>query len=180
MRIASMVLAVGILPLCAQDIKLPASLDRLSQKAEESVDVTLDGSLLKLAARFIDKDDPDAAKVRRIIARLEGVYVRSYQFASDGAYDRADVESVRTQLQAPLWGRIVGYRCRNSGEDVDVYIKTPPNGQVGGVVIIAADPRELTIVNVVGSIAPEDVAELGGQFHIPRLQGSFHYRRDVR
>jgi len=180
MRLASLVLAAGILPLCAQDIKLPANLDRLSEKAEESVDVTLDGSLLKLAARFIDKDDPDAARVRRIVGKLEGVYVRSYQFASQGAYDRADVESVRSQLQAPLWNRIVGYRHRNNNEDVDVYIKTPPSGQLGGVVIIAAEARELTIVNVVGTIDPDDVAELGGQFHIPRLQGSIHYRRDEK
>ena len=88
MRIASILLAAGLAPLWAQDIKLPASLDKLSAKAEESVDITLDGSLLKMAARFLsDKDDPDVAKVKRLLAKLEGVYVRSYQFAEDGDYE---------------------------------------------------------------------------------------------
>jgi Domain of unknown function (DUF4252) len=171
MRIASILLAAGLAPLWAQDIKLPANLDKLAQKAEESVDVTLDGSLLKLAARFLsDKDDEDVAKLRHILSKLEGVYVRSYQFAEEGEYNRSDVESVRSQLQAPAWGRIVGVRSRHSGQDVDVFLKLPGNGTLGGAVVIIAEPRQLTFVNVVGTIDPEEVADLGGQFHIPRMR----------
>ena len=173
MRIASIFLAAGLAPLWAQDIKLPANLDKLSAKAEESVDITLDGSLLKMAARFLsDKDDPDVAKVKRLLAKLEGVYVRSYQFAEDGEYSRADVESVRSQVQSPPWGRIVGVRSRRDGADVDVFLKLPSNGTLGGAVIIVAEPRQLTFVNVVGTIDPDEVADLGGQFHIPKLHGS--------
>jgi Domain of unknown function (DUF4252) len=177
MRIASILLAAGLTPLWAQDIKLPANLDKLSAKAEESVDITLDGSLLKMAARFLsDKDDPDVAKVKRLLAKLEGVYVRSYQFAEDGEYDRADVESVRSQVQSPPWGRIVGVRSRRDGANVDVFLKLPSNGTLGGAVIIVAEPRQLTFVNVVGTIDPDEVADLGGQFHIPKLHGSFSSR----
>jgi hypothetical protein len=177
MRIASILLAAGLAPLWAQEIKLPANLDKLSAKAEESVDITLDGSLLRMAARFLsDKDDPDVAKVKRLLAKLEGVYVRSYQFAEDGEYSRSDVESVRSQLQAPTWGRIVGVRSRRDGNDVDVFLKLPGNGTLGGAVIIVAEPRQLTFVNVVGTIDPEEVADLGGQFHIPKLHGSFSTR----
>jgi Domain of unknown function (DUF4252) len=177
MRIASILLAASLAPLWAQDIKLPANLDKLAQKAEESVDVTLDGSLLKLAARFLsDKDDEDVAKLRRILSKLEGVYVRSYQFAEEGEYNRSDVESVRSQLQAPAWGRIVGVRSRHNGQDVDVFLKLPGNGTLGGAVVIIAEPRQLTFVNVVGTIDPEEVADLGGQFHIPRMHASFSSR----
>jgi hypothetical protein len=177
MRIASILLAAGLAPLWAQDIKLPANLDKLAARAEESVDVTLDGSLLKMAARFLsDKDDEDVAKLKHVISKLEGVYVRSYQFAEEGEYSRADVESVRSQLQAPTWGRIVGVRSRHSGQDVDVFLKLPGNGQLGGAVIIVAEPRQLTFVNVVGTINPEEVADLGGEFHIPRMRASFSSR----
>ena len=37
MRIAIMVMAVGLTPLWAQEIKLPASVEKLAEKAEESV-----------------------------------------------------------------------------------------------------------------------------------------------
>jgi len=173
MRFASLILLVaGLAPLGAQEIKLPASLDRLSEKAEESVDITLDGPLLKLAGRFLSDKDADEAKVKRIVGKLEGVYVRCYEFASEGAYDRADIESVRTQLQAPAWGRVVGVKSRHDGENVDVFLKVPASNEIGGVVIIVAGPRELAFINIVGTIQPEDVAELSGHFNIPGMRAS--------
>jgi len=37
---------LAVLPLAAQDIKMPAGLDRLADKASDVVDVSLDGALL--------------------------------------------------------------------------------------------------------------------------------------
>jgi len=36
-------------------------------------------------------------------------------------------------------------------------------------VIIATEPKELTIVSIIGSIRPEDVRDLGGHLGIPKL-----------
>ena len=80
------------------------------------------------------------------------------------------------KLQSPTWGRIVGVRSRRDGANVDVFLKLPSNGTLGGAVIIVAEPRQLTFVNVVGTIDPDEVADLGGQFHIPQLHGSFSSR----
>ncbi len=46
-----------MLPAAAQEIKLPASWDRLAEKASEVVNVTMDSSMLQLAGKFLsDKD----------------------------------------------------------------------------------------------------------------------------
>ncbi len=179
MNKAIIVWAAVLMPLAAQEIKLPANLDRLAAKAEESVDVTLSGSMLRLAAKFISDRDADAANIRRLIAGLEGIYVRSFTFAREGEYNRADVDALRAQVQAPSWSRIVGVTSKRTGEDVDVFFKIGGGDKLGGIVIIAAEPRELTIVNIVGTIDPDDLVELGGEFHIPRLQvnARFHTRR---
>jgi len=167
MRIAMMMVAAFV-PLWGQEIKLPANLDALSAKAVESVDVTLDGSMLRLAARFADKDDNNG-DVKKLLAGLNGIYVRSYQFAAEGEYDKADVDAVRAQFQAPTWARVVGVRSKRHGDDVDVYFKTASSGTLGGIVVISAEPRELTIVNIAGTIDPAQLSHLGGQFHIPML-----------
>ncbi len=167
MKIAMMMVA-ALVPLCAQEVKLPANLDALSAKAVESVDVTLDGSMLRLAAKFAGKEDTND-KVKKLLAGLEGVYVRSYQFAGEGEYNKADVDAVRTQFQPPAWSRIVGVRSKRHDNDVDVYFKTAGNGSLGGIVVISAEPKELTIVNIVGTIDPAQLSQLGGQFHIPEL-----------
>src|SRR5215472_6249171 len=153
MRIAAAPVFVAILaPVWAQEVRLPANLDVLSAKAEESVDVTLDKSLLQLAARMIPDKDRDAVRMKKLVAGLDGIYVRSYEFAGEGEYSKADVEAVRAQLHAPLWARMVGVRSRHGHGDVDVYYKTAGDGTIAGVVLLSAEPRELTIVSIAGTL----------------------------
>lgn len=169
MRIGVAVLALVVLaPLCAQDMRLPANIDALSAKAEDSVDVTLDGSMLRLAAKWLP-DTGEDAKAKKVLAGLEGIYVRSYHFAAEGEYTKSDVETFRSQFRTPGWSRLVGARSKRSGGDADVFIKVDASGNLGGLVVIAAEPRELTVVNIVGTIDPTQLADLGGRFHIPGL-----------
>jgi hypothetical protein len=169
MRISLVVLAAAALvPLWAQEMRLPANLEALSAKAEESVDVTLDGNMLRLAAKWLP-DTGEDAKAKKLIAGLEGIYVRSYQFAAEGEYNKADVDAVRSQFRGPGWSRIVGARSKRHGGDADVFIKADASGNIGGIVVIATEPRELTIVNIAGSIDPTQITDLGGRFHIPIL-----------
>jgi hypothetical protein len=56
----------------------------------------------------------------------------------------------------------------NAGENVDVFFKLE-NDKMAGIVIIAAEPKELTFVNIVGPLEVDQLAELGGEFGIPRL-----------
>ena len=48
-----------------------------------------------------------------------------------------------------------------------------------GIVVIAAEPRELTIVHISGNLDPEKLAELGGDFGIPRFERG-HWHREAR
>jgi len=169
MKIGMAVLAAAALaPIWAQEMRLPANMDALSAKAEEAVDVTLDGSMLRLAAKWLPDTEEDA-KAKKLIAGLEGIYVRSYQFAAEGEYTKADVDAFRDQFRAPGWSHLVGARSKRHGDDADVYIKVDASGNIGGIVVIAAEPRELTVVNVVGKLDPAQITDLGGRFHIPIL-----------
>ena len=180
MKIASVVLAAALAPLLAQEIKLPPSIEKLAEKAEESVDVTLSKSMLQMAARFLSDKDSEEAKAKKIVAGLESVSVRSFEFAREGEYNPADVDAIRAQLQAPAWSRFVGARSKRSGQNADVYFKDAPGGQLGGIVVIAAEPTRLTIVNLIGRLDAAQLADLGGQFGIPRLDlSNMHFgRRD--
>jgi hypothetical protein len=122
---------IALARLGAQDIKLPASLDRLAAKASEVVDVTLDANLLQLASRFLSDKDPDDAKVKKLIGGLKGIYVRSFEFDKPGEYQDSDVEPPRTQLRTPAWSRIVGVRSLKSGENSEVYVKTGTERSAG-------------------------------------------------
>jgi hypothetical protein len=153
----------------AQDVKIPANIEKLSAKAVETVNVTVDGALLQLAGKFLSSNDPDQKQVKNLIGNLKGIYVRSFKFENAGEYSEADVESLRSQLRGAEWARIVNVTSRQGGDNVDVAYKMD-KGKISGLVVIAAEPRELTIVNIVGPIDLDQLSSLGGQFGIPKVE----------
>jgi hypothetical protein len=153
-----------------QDIKLPPELDkRLAEKATEVVDVTLDGPMLNVGARFLSNRDPEQARVKQLVTGLKGIYVRSYQFDKENEYSASDVEAIRNQLKKPEWSRMVGVTSRKSGENAEVYLRMEGD-KTTGLAVIAAEPRELTVVNISGPIDPEQLSELGGHFGVPKVK----------
>jgi len=156
-------------PAYGQNARLQIDhLDRLASTAAETVDVTIDSSLLQVASKFLSSKKADEARIKELIAGLKGVYVKSFQFDNEGEYTEADVDMIRSQLRAPGWTRIVDVKSRRSGENVEVYTMIEADN-VAGLAIIAAERRELTIVNIVGPIDLEKLADLEGQFGIPRF-----------
>jgi hypothetical protein len=43
------------------------------------------------------------------------------------------------------------------------------DGRIKGIAVIASEPREFTIVNVIGDIDIDKLSKLEGQFGIPKL-----------
>jgi len=140
----------------------------LADKASESVNVTLDSALLGMGCRFLDASDPEEASAKKLCNSLSGIYVRSYTFDSDFAYPKADVDGVRRQLSGPGWSRMVQAHSKRENTDVDVFMLLD-NGKAMGLAIIASEPREFTIVNIVGTIDLEQLHELEGKFGVPAL-----------
>jgi len=154
-------------------VAIPASAQRvnidfpnLADKADEVVDVTLDASMLKVAAKFLTGNDPDQRAVRDMIGGLQGIYVRSYEFTKEGEYDRGIVDQIRSQL-GPTWKALVTVRSKTK-ENVNIMADMRGE-QVVGLVIISAEPRELTLVNLVGNIDIDRLASLEGEFGIPHI-----------
>jgi hypothetical protein len=140
----------------------------LAQKATESVTITLDPALLAMAGRFLDGNNPQDAAAKEVIKGLQGIYVRSYTFDQDSAYRQADIDAVRNQLSAPGWNRLVETRSRKTHANVDIYIMVE-NNQAIGLAVIASEPRQFTIVNIVGAIDLDKLHKLEGQLGVPNL-----------
>ncbi len=141
----------------------------LADKASDSVVISLDPSTLGMAAKFLDSHDAGDAATLDVLKGLQGIYVRSYSFEKDGAYSEADIDSVRGQLNGPGWSRLVQTRSRKSHSNVDIYLMVS-GGKAVGLGLIASEPRQFTIVNIVGAIDLDKLHKLEGQFGIPMLQ----------
>lgn len=148
------------------ELRIP-DFSHLSSKARDSVDITLDGFLLRIAQKFAAADSGDNEELA-ILRDIKSVRVRNFEFDADDAYSKADVESVRKQLAAPGWSPLAQVHRRESQEHVDVFLNTSGD-KIMGIAVIASEPRSFTIVNVVGNIDVDKLAKLEGEFGIPRV-----------
>ena len=160
-----LLLAGCLATLSAQQFKI--DLDRLTAKASDSVDLSLNGATLQLAARFLGSKDPDEARVKKLISGLEGIYIRTFEFKNAGEWSPADLESVRKQLRSPEWSRVVGVTSGPNRTE-EIYLRNE-NKKLSGVAIIVGEAKELTVVNIVGPIDLDSLADLGGHLGIPKV-----------
>jgi hypothetical protein len=143
-------------------------LSRLSSQSGEVVDVAVDEAMLKQASGLLSASSADPA-IKAIVSGLKAVYVKSFQFDRDGAYTPADVDLVRSQLKTP-WSRIVNIQSQREREQVEVYVWREGD-QPGGLAVLVVEPRELTVVNLIGRIDLSLLAALQGHFGVPRELG---------
>lgn len=178
MRFRSVILACALLALpalsAAADPPLPGRLQlpdfsALAKKATQSVDISLDPSLLHMASGLInDNGGGNNAAINGLISGVKGIYVRSYTFDKPDEYSKADVRAVQAQLLAPGWQPIVSTHDLKQGSMVDIYVRRSGN-HTDGIAIISAQPLQLTIVNIVGPIDLAKLAQLQGQFGVPKV-----------
>ena len=167
-RVAALACGMAAL-LWAQQFKF--NLDHLASKASNAVDVSLNKDMLQFAGKFLNSKNADEAKAKNLIGGLDGIYIKSFEFARDGEWTQADLDQVRSQLKAPEWGRIIGVKATEDKENVEVFVRTEA-GKVTGIAVLATDPREFTVANIVGNISLDSLADLGGQFGLPRMQNT--------
>jgi hypothetical protein len=168
MNNAIVILLLGALPALAQGVKFPPELERLASKAVETTNVTLDSGMLKSMAGLLGTDEV-GQKTKDLASRLKGIWVRSFKFAKEGEYSMSDLESIRSAIRGPGWSSVISVRDKN--DSADVAIKREGD-RIVGLVVLAAEPKELTFVNIEG---PVDLSQLGnlGSLGVPNINTGF-------
>jgi hypothetical protein len=158
--------AAAAVPLAAQ---IQFGLDNLASKAKESVDITLDASMLRLAGGFLSKKgDSDNQAFQKMLAGLKNVTVKSFTFAEEGQYKIEDLQPIRDQLRKAGWTTFINVREKT--ETTEIYSKSDAGGtQSGGLALLVAEPKELTVIYIEGAIDLSGLANLAGHFGIPDL-----------
>jgi len=143
-------------------LPLPPQLEKdLAARAANVTEVTLGKNMLDFATKFMDNKDKDQAAARQLIQGLDGIYVRDYEFDKDGQYSMDQIDQLRRAFETPEWSPIVRTHESKSNETTDVMVKLV-NGQPQGMFILSAEPRELSIVLILGPIRMDQLGMLKG------------------
>jgi uncharacterized protein DUF4252 len=132
----------------------------LAAKASNVTEVTLGKNMLGFAAKFMNGKDSDEAATRQLIEGLDGIYVREYEFDKEGDYSTDEIEKLRQYFETSEWTPIVREREKKGGESTDVMVKLV-NGESHGMFILSAEPKELSIVLILGPIRMDQLGKLG-------------------
>ena len=169
LMLPGLLLAVLAAQASAQDARIQmGQLDRFADMADKVISVDVNESLIKLAMSALsEKRSPNEAKIKDILSGLKGVYVKRFEFDKEGAYAAGDVDYIRSQFSGPGWERIANVRSKREGS-YDVVMMYE-GSVIRGLAVLAAEPRALTVVNVIGTIDVAKLRDLEGNFGIPKF-----------
>lgn len=142
----------------------------IAERASNVTEVTLGKNMLAFAAKIMNGKNNDDAEARHLIEGLDGIYVRDYEFDKEGEFSAEQVEQLRKYFETSEWSPIVRERERKTGESTDVMVKLV-NGETRGMFILDVEPKELTIVLILGPIRMEDLHKLKGVAGLGMMDG---------
>ncbi|HEY9127739.1 MAG TPA: DUF4252 domain-containing protein [Acidobacteriaceae bacterium] len=160
------IVMTGAIAFGQDALPAPSPIEKmLAERATHVTEVTLDKNMLAFASKFMDKDGDDEGK--QMIRNLKGVYVREYEFDKENSYTQADVDGLRKYFEGSDWSPMVHERTKGQAAGTDVYVKLA-DGAMQGLFVLDAEPKELSLVLILGPIDPNQISKLGGSFGIPR------------
>jgi hypothetical protein len=158
-------------PAKAGEPSLPGQVDfgsfSPSKSGGEFVEVNVPSSLISMAAKFIEKQEPDVAQM---LNGLKLVHVNVLAMDDSNRDDmKQRAEKVRSNLSGHGWERIVC--AQKDNQDVGVFLKMDGNKAVQGLTVVVLDgEKHAVFVNIVGDIRPEQLASLGEKLNIEPLK----------
>ena len=147
-------------PAQTEQLPAPSPIEKdLAARASDVTEVTLGKNMLAFAAKIMNGKDDDDVETRKLIEGLEGIYVREYEFDKPGEFSADEVDQLRKYFETSEWSPMVKERERKTGESTDVMVKLV-NGESHGIFILDAEPKELTIVLILGPIKMDELGKL--------------------
>src|SRR5579862_9541286 len=149
--------ALASVPASAQKLNLNLNFDALAKNATEKTELSLEGPLLEMLRQKLAKAGDQDNKAA-LLASIDQVSVHSYEYAKPGDYADSDLDPLRKQMaSAAGWSRLLDVKEKDESTQIYVLMQ---GDKPAGFLLIAAEPKELTVIHVAGSIQLAQLKEL--------------------
>lgn len=138
----------------------------LFPREDLTVEINLEGALLRMVAAATRGEDPGFAQV---ISNLKGIQVQVFPLTGveEGAVRTKIGRAVRL-LEDRGWKATV--RVREKDEESYIYLKESGDQILGLTVLAFTAGEEAALINIVGKLDPAQLERLGRNLDIPHLQ----------
>ena len=138
---------IGV-PMAAQTLKMDFA--ALAAKATSKTELNLDGAVLDEARKAM----PAGSK----LAGVTGVSIHTFAYAKAGDYPTDGLDALRKQVAADShWSKLLS--SHEEKESADIYVQIQ-NGKLAGLLLIAVEPKEVTVIQASGSVELAQMQEV--------------------
>ena len=102
--------------------------------------------------------------------KMDFLVVRSYEYDKPGMYKMEDLDVYRKKLTDGSWSCFV--HVVEKDETTDICQRTMPDGETHEMVIMTAEPKELTFVHLRGKLSLNDLGKVTGSMGIGSSMGT--------
>lgn len=124
-----------------------AGTEKFAQGATESTEINLDPDSMAMMGSH--HRDGELAK------KMKFMVIHSYTYDKPGMYKMEDVEAYRKKLEDGTWKCSV--RVREKNESTDICSRVGADHETREMVIITAEPKELTFIHMCGQMSLDDL-----------------------
>lgn len=143
---------------------VPEGVTALGQNAESRTEFTLDHALLVMISK-LDKNNED---LRKVIAGVNGVAVRSFRFPEGVYCDPVAMASISEDFRAAGWQHLVSKHKNAVGETTDLWLRID-QVSIRDIAVLLVKAREVDFISASGSVTPLELLHLSGHFGIPKM-----------
>jgi hypothetical protein len=131
-----------------------------------SVEVNIEGPLLRMIAAATRQDDPGFSSV---MAGLKSIRLQAFPLkGADAGAVKVRIGGAVRWLDAHGW--VSSVRVRDKDQETYIYLKQSGE-KVEGLTLLSFSPGdEAVLINIVGNIDPAQLGRLGQKFDLPQLQ----------
>lgn len=128
-----------------------AGTEKFAKGATEVTEINLDPKMLGLI--------PGAKDNSGLAHKMKFVVIHTYEYDKPGMYRAEDVEVYRKKLSDGSW--ICGVHVRDKSGTTDICSRQSVDREGTEMVILTAEPKELTFIHLSGSISLDDLSRMG-------------------
>jgi hypothetical protein len=126
-----------------------AGTEKFAQGAKDVTEINLDKNMLGM----VPKGDSDMAR------KMDFVVVHSYTYDKPGMYRMEDIDIFRKRLTDGSWNCFIHTRDKDSS--TDICSRSVDHSETNEMVIMTAEPQELTFVHLRGRVSMSDLGKMG-------------------
>jgi hypothetical protein len=128
-----------------------AGTEKFAAGASDVTEVNLDPTMMGMVR---SKGDSELAH------KMKFMVIHTYEYPKEGMYKQEDVDAYRKKLQDGTWSCSI--HVKDKSGTTDICSRSSPDHEGSEMVILTAEPKELTFIHMSGNMSMEELSRMGG------------------